>query len=186
MYRSTHIAPFVLATALIIGCSTAPDRRGLPAEPLPSSVTSVDHQVEGDRPQEMDASAAERTSLPSASVEPTAHPNAENAIYFDLASTELSRDALTKVLALSRQLSVDRRLHVTLVGHTDNLGSKEFCVALATKRNASVQAELIRLGVRAGQIHRRSRGCERTQQTPCWSDGCRRQQRRVDLLLDRR
>ena len=107
----------------------------------------------------------------------------ERAVYFPATSFDLSNESMNTLRKYAARLNGDRRLVVMLVGSSDDLGSKEMCVAIANKRVAAVEEELLNLGVRQQQIRKVARGCEAVSDLACTADNCRQQYRRVDLRI---
>ncbi|RKG71275.1 OmpA family protein [Corallococcus terminator] len=82
-------------------------------------------------------------------------------IYFTLDSSSLppeAGDELTRVAQALRQRSVAK---VTVSGHTCELGTTEYNIALGQRRAASVRAYLMRLGVEPERVSVVSYGEER-------------------------
>ncbi|MCY1046052.1 OmpA family protein [Corallococcus sp. bb12-1] len=82
-------------------------------------------------------------------------------IYFTLDSSSLppeAGDELTRIAQALRQRSIAK---VTVSGHTCELGTTEYNVALGQRRAASVRAYLMRLGVEPERISVVSYGEER-------------------------
>ncbi len=80
-------------------------------------------------------------------------------------------------------LKENRREVITLVGSTDDLGSREYCIAISSKRIDAVELELLKLGVYPGQIRKRPKGYEAANRTICNSEVCRHNRRRVEILF---
>jgi OmpA-OmpF porin, OOP family len=110
-------------------------------------------------------------------------PDPASTVYFEQRSAELSADARALIRTLSEQLAADGRRRVLLVGHSEELGSKGYCVALAAQRMGAVSRAMLQFGVRINQVQRRNRGCETAADRSCVSDVCREQSRRVDIRL---
>lgn len=151
------------------------------ATPLPPA--------EGDRSggAEPTAAAQEKSerAAPAARVETTAGESAgldrENSVFFALASTVVD-DAGREVLRRhAARLQSDPKLTVTLSGYTDDLGSREYNVALGQKRVDAVEQELRALRVPAKQIRKRTYGYEKARPQRCVNDTCRQSLRRVEL-----
>jgi peptidoglycan-associated lipoprotein len=105
----------------------------------------------------------------------------ENSVYFGLASTRID-DAGRQVLRRhAAKLQADPKLTVTLSGYTDDLGSREYNVALGQKRVDAVEQELRALHVPAKQIRKRTYGYEKARPQRCVSEACRQSLRRVEL-----
>lgn len=160
-----------LPAVLVVAACATPlpptegDRSG--AEPTTAA------QEKGERP----ASAAKAEAAPGES----AGLDRENSVFFALASTVVD-DAGREVLRRhAARLQSDPKLTVTLSGYTDDLGSREYNVALGQKRVDAVEQELRALRVPAKQIRKRTYGYEKARPQRCVSDTCRQSLRRVEL-----
>ena len=119
---------------------------------------------------------------PAPQSEPWLDPS--QAVFFDITSATLTAAAREKIRSFAKKLKNDRRLNVTLIGRTDDLGSKEICIAIAAKRTEVVEDELINQGVKPNQIRKHACGCETaTVRPPCSTESCRRLRRSVELQL---
>lgn len=122
---------------------------------------------------------------PLAIEQPVANPDLSRNVYFPLGSSEFGSDASSTIDRIAEQLKGNNQRRVRLFAYTDNLGSKAYCVALAAQRATATTAELVKRGVRVGQIRRRIIGCETTPGAPCVSDKCRRSRNRVEFRFDK-
>ncbi|HUW37077.1 MAG TPA: OmpA family protein [Rhodocyclaceae bacterium] len=103
-------------------------------------------------------------------------------VYFPLGSHALGSEAMAALKRHARRLNGNARLVVTLIGHTDDLGSREYNDALCLKRAKAVEQALLELGVSPRQIRIASRyGYEKSPAKPCRTEACRRALRRVEL-----
>jgi len=105
-----------------------------------------------------------------------------NNVYFPLGSYLLDREAEAAIKRHAEKLLGDPHLLVTLIGHTDDLGSKEYNDALCIRRANAVRQAFLDLGVASRQIRLSNRyGYEATPPKPCLTDACRKVLRRVEL-----
>lgn len=111
-------------------------------------------------------------------------PDPARTVFFAYGSTQVSSVSRATLQAIATMLRKDRSNAVTLVGSTDDLGSKEYCIAISSKRADVVEAELLKLGVYHSQIRKRPRGYEVASEYACGSDACRRNRRRVEIQFD--
>ena len=103
-------------------------------------------------------------------------------VYFSLGSHALGSEAMAALKRHARKLNGNTRLVVTLIGHTDDLGSREYNDALCLKRAKAVEQALLGLGVSPRQIHIAPRyGYEKSPAKPCRTEACRRALRKVEL-----
>lgn len=105
----------------------------------------------------------------------------ENSIFFASAATQLDAAGQAKLHRHAARLKDNPQLTVTLVGHTDNLGSTSYNLAIAEQRAATVARALQAMGVGRGQIRHYGLGDEKAGPA-CKTAGCRQKRRRVDLV----
>ncbi len=87
--------------------------------------------------------------------------NVGDRVFFDLNNSELSQEARG---TLDRQAAWLKRypsVRVTLEGHCDERGTREYNMALGARRANAARAYLVALGVDAGRIQTVSYGAER-------------------------
>ncbi len=82
-------------------------------------------------------------------------------IYFPLDSSLLPPEATEELSRIARALRQRSLAKVTVAGHTCELGTTEYNLALGQRRAASVRAYLVNLGVEPGRISVISYGEER-------------------------
>lgn len=158
---------FALAAALCAalaacGGNSAPEGA---ASPTATSRSTPPPRTNGERP-----------SLP---VE--AAPDAAGSVYFASAETTIDETGKTVLRQQAARLKDDPRLVVTLVGYTDNQGSRSYNLALADSRMEAVAEALRALGVARKQIRRQTASGGTIED--CNTAACRQQMRRVDLVF---
>lgn len=158
-----------MLTLVVAGCSSGGPVTG--DSPAASSAATPVTKV-ASAPQ---ASVAER-SEPAAPA-----PGDANTVFFRRGSAALDDAALTALRTHAERLRDDPRLVVTLVGHTDHLGSRSFNLAIAEQRTTAVKTKLRELGVPAKQVRQRNYGNEKAA-AGCRSEECRARMRRVDFV----
>ncbi|MCB1933383.1 OmpA family protein [Accumulibacter sp.] len=104
----------------------------------------------------------------------------ESNIYFSLGGVTVSRQEKIKLQQHAADLKANPEKSVTLIGFTDDLGSRSYNVAIAAQRVAAVRKLLRSYGVPGGQIRRYSVGNEKTPKA-CTTSDCRQKMRRVEL-----
>jgi peptidoglycan-associated lipoprotein len=85
---------------------------------------------------------------------------AARVVHFDYDSSDLSATDLATLNAHARYLSQNNGARVTVTGHTDERGTREYNMALGERRAQSVQAFLVTNGARNDQIEAVSYGKE--------------------------
>jgi outer membrane protein OmpA-like peptidoglycan-associated protein len=167
-------APYLCALALALllqACTTTGDSTAVRPQ-TSSGETALKAQ-----PQ------AHRTPLPPAITE-AAEPDFKGPqVVFSPGSAEVPRTAAPLLDDIAAKLKADPLVNVVLVGHTEDMGSSEFSVAVATRCTQAVGQALIKRGARSNQIRMLPRGHERTAAKRCTSATCRKQMRRVDIVL---
>jgi len=108
-------------------------------------------------------------------------PDPASNVFFSLGSAAITYEARATIQNIAGRLKENRRETVVLVGGTDGLGSREFCIAFSSKRADAVEAELLKFGVNASQIRKRPTGCENGSRQACHSEACRHKRRRVEI-----
>ena len=88
-------------------------------------------------------------------------PLAVRTIYFDYDSINIRADFADTVAAHAALLAANPGVAVTLEGHADERGSREYNLALGERRALAVRRQLVLLGAAAGQIKTVSYGEER-------------------------
>ena len=82
-------------------------------------------------------------------------------IYFDYDSSDVRADFESVVQAHASYLASHPQTTVTLEGHSDERGSREYNLALGERRALSLRRQLVLLGATAGQVKTVSYGEER-------------------------
>ena len=108
-------------------------------------------------------------------------PLYKKVIYFDYDSSEIRADNQATVQAHAAYLAAHPQTTVTLEGHTDERGSREYNLALGERRALAVRRQLVLLGATAGQIKTVSYGEERAAATG-HDESAYSQNRRAELV----
>ncbi len=103
-----------------------------------------------------------------------------NVVYFDFDSYVVKPEAQTLLEGHAKRLAVNRSAKVSLAGHTDDLGGREYNLALGQKRADAVKKALAILGVTDAQMESVSYGKEKAA-NPGTDDAARAQNRRVEI-----
>lgn len=88
-------------------------------------------------------------------------PLAVRVIYFDYDSSDIRADFESVVQAHAKFLASHPQTTVTLEGHSDERGSREYNLALGERRALTLRRQLVLLGATAGQVKTVSYGEER-------------------------
>ena len=108
-------------------------------------------------------------------------PLAVRVIYFDYDSANIRADFNDTVAAHAAYLAGNASAIVTLEGHGDERGSREYNLALGERRALAVRKQLVLLGASAGQIKTVSYGEERPA-VDGHDEAAYRMNRRVELV----
>jgi peptidoglycan-associated lipoprotein len=111
--------------------------------------------------------------------------NVGDIVYFTTDSTDLSPEAQQTLAGQARWLQQYAKYTITIEGHADGRGTREYNIALGARRAQSVREYLARNGVNPGRIRTISYGKERPvavcNDISCWS-----QNRRAQTVLNNR
>lgn len=111
--------------------------------------------------------------------------NVGKVVHFTTDSTELTNEARDILARQSRWLSRYAQYSITLEGHADERGTREYNIGLGARRAETVRRFLISRGVNPSRIRTISYGKERPvalcDNISCWS-----QNRRVVTILNTR
>ena len=87
--------------------------------------------------------------------------NVGDRVFFDFDSSELRGDARTTLEALSAWMNTYPAVALTVEGHCDERGTREYNLALGERRANAVRDYLVALGVNASRLNTISFGKER-------------------------
>ncbi|HRD78014.1 MAG TPA: peptidoglycan-associated lipoprotein Pal [Hyphomicrobiaceae bacterium] len=111
--------------------------------------------------------------------------NVGDIVYFTTDSTDLSPEAQQTLTGQARWLQQYAQYTITIEGHADERGTREYNIALGAKRAQIVRDFLVRAGVNPARIRTISYGKERPvavcNDISCWS-----QNRRAQTVLNAR
>ena len=99
-----------------------------------------------------------------APMDPFSDPNnllSQRVVYFDFDSSTIKDDAIALVKAHGEYLANNSNATVTLEGHADERGTREYNIALGERRADAVRRMLMSQGVASSQINVISYGEER-------------------------
>lgn len=108
-------------------------------------------------------------------------PLYQKVIYFDYDSSDIQPQFIDILRAHASYLSTNSGASVTLEGHTDERGTREYNLALGDHRADTVRRYLLAEGVSEGRVHTMSYGEERPA-NPGHTEAAWAQNRRVELV----
>lgn len=109
----------------------------------------------------------------------------EGSIYFSAASAALDDEGLRVLRRHIAKLEAFPHLNITLVAHTDELGSTGLEIARGQDRLNSVQRVFEDARIPQRRIRMLNLGSENSPAVDCGDDACRRTRRRIDVLFHR-
>jgi peptidoglycan-associated lipoprotein len=105
-------------------------------------------------------------------------------VYFGLDSHALDGDAQTKLDRQAEWLLTRPTVRIMVAGHADERGTREYNLALGSRRAAAAQGHLIRRGVPAARIETVSYGKEKPVDDRSNEDGWARNRNAQSILLN--
>ena len=155
---STPIAP-VVTPAPVVTTPTAAVATAKPVAPAVSAVTAV-------------------TVAPY--LDPQNPISRDRSVYFDFDQFTIKAEGTRTVEMHGKYLTASPSLKIRIEGNTDDLGGKEYNLALGQKRAEAVAKSLKLFGVTDGQMEAVSLGEEKPKATSA-DEGSRAQNRRADI-----
>jgi peptidoglycan-associated lipoprotein len=123
----------------------------------------------------------EDTSSKLSALDDPSSPLSVRIIYFDYDSSDIRSDYRPAIEAHAGYLAANPNVIITLEGHADERGSREYNLALGERRAQSVKRQIVLLGASAGQIRLVSYGEERPA-VEGHDDSSWQQNRRVEII----
>ena len=105
-----------------------------------------------------------------------------NNLYFDYDSDKILPTSYAEIERLSLFLKRNKQIHIEIIGHTDNQGSKSYNLDLSQRRAAALMNALIRKGIAADRLTSKGMGSEAPIATNDTEEG-RAQNRRVEIII---
>jgi peptidoglycan-associated lipoprotein len=145
----------VLGLSFLAGCSSTPSKQG---------AAGADVSQSGGTGGSGGASTSGAGGHGAWTGNPLDNPDSPlstRTIYFDFDSSEIKPEFVDVLRAHARYLASNPNVKVTLEGHTDERGSREYNLALGERRAAQVKQFMMAEGVSASQLNTISYGEER-------------------------
>lgn len=153
-----NVAFISVAALIVAACSKEPEPTATVTEPTETADTM------GGQPDAVAAPTLEEQELArwgGATQGGVATYAGADRIFFAYDSSELSADARATLAKQAEWLMHYTRVRVTVEGHCDERGTREYNLALGERRAAAVKNYLIALGVPASRMNTISYGKER-------------------------
>jgi peptidoglycan-associated lipoprotein len=175
--RFRQITAPLLGVLALAGCATQqpPPPQQPSAAELDALTPSVETAVEIPEPAPLE---------PAKPLSPLDDPNSplyRKVVYFDYDTAEIRPDATQLLRSHAGYIYRTPGASVTLEGHTDERGTREYNLALGDRRADAVQRFLVAEGVPSDRLRRLSYGEERPAD-PASSDRAWALNRRVELV----
>lgn len=174
------IALAALVALALAGCQTTPT----PAPVEDKSGTTPPAATTGTTGATTSGTSAGNVAGTATGVNPLRDPNnvlSKRSIFFEFDSFTVSDQFKPLVEAHARYLNANRSAKVTLQGHGDERGAREYNIALGQKRAEAVKRMMTLLGVQEVQIETVSFGEEKPKNLghdeAAWAEN-----RRVDIV----
>lgn len=163
--------------AFLLGCETIQEQEGEVA--VEDQGRPLEEEREADQAQAYAAVEEERAAI--SRLDDPDSPLSVRIIYFDYDSSEVRPEYRSTVEAHAAYLADNPNVNVTLEGHADERGSREYNLALGERRSQSIKRQMTLLGASNNQIRMVSYGEERPavegHDESAWS-----QNRRVEII----
>ena len=153
--------------ALVVSVGLTACASSVPLNEVPvvdRAATAVTPLAQGSVAPPASSSGADQRSVSPVQVAPTEAPQPDalaRVVYFDYDSFIVRSEFATMLEANARYLKADSKRRLSLEGHTDERGGREYNLALGQKRAEAVQRTLVLLGASEKQIEAVSFGKER-------------------------
>ena len=167
----------IALACLLTGCGKDQVKEDVPAEVTDLSADSVDSSEEAAKAYGTDSESSSTFS----ELDDPQSPLSVRIIYFEYDSSEIRSDYRSAIEAHSLYLQKNPNTTITLEGHADERGSREYNLALGEQRAKAVKQQMLLLGASSDQIRLVSYGEERPA-TDGHDDYSWQQNRRVEIL----
>ena len=169
---------FVIGLAfLLLGCSKDQVKEEEPVE-----VTDLNaNSTASDEDSAQTYGAEDDSGSTFSQLDDPQSPLSVRIIYFEYDSTQISSDYRSAIEAHSLYLQQNPNTYITLEGHADERGSREYNLALGESRAKAVKQQILLLGATSNQIRLVSYGEERPANDG-HDDMSWQQNRRVEIL----
>ena len=154
-FSSLILSSSALAVLALAGCASSvklDDAKPAPITSMPANGSSSGNSGAS-------SAVAPVVTTPSSSVDPVA--GLAKVIYFDYDSFVVKADNLPTIEGYAKVLNATKSRRLTIEGHTDDRGGREYNLALGQKRAEAAVKALTLLGVSGDQLEAVSFGKER-------------------------
>jgi peptidoglycan-associated lipoprotein len=167
-------------TGLLFGCSNSQVKEDQAVE-VEDLSTSASASAEGSEEGGAQAYGTEDGSTSMIALDDPQSPLSVRIIYFEYNSDEIRSEYRSTIEAHASYLSQNPNTTITLEGHADERGSREYNLALGESRALSIKQQLLILGASSSQVRLVSYGEERPA-VDGHDESAWQQNRRVEIL----
>ena len=177
----------LFAAALIAGCSSTPTQEEAPVEERAPGAGAATAPAGGATTAGVSTAgvsgAAGSATAGGATVPPkgVAGPLSQRLVLFDYDAFVVKDEYRPVVEAHAKFLQANRNAKVTLQGHTDERGTREYNIALGQRRADAVRKMMVLLGATEAQIETVSFGKEKPR-NPASHEAAWAENRRVEIV----
>ena len=169
------LASVLVAASFLAACTSTP----IAPEPTPAPVVTPTAPVAPAKPATPAISAVTPVTV-APYLDPQNPISRDRSVYFDFDQFTLKAEGTRTVELHGKYLSANPSLKIRIEGNTDELGGKEYNLALGQKRAEAVAKSLKVFGVTDGQMEAVSFGEEKPKATGA-DEASRAQNRRADI-----
>jgi peptidoglycan-associated lipoprotein len=161
--KTVAVLSALAAAALLAGCGTSVPLNEVPVESRPTAGTGTAGATGSGTGSGSAAGTTPQSRVATVDLSKTtavAAP-AERVVYFDFDSFVIRDESKPVIDGHAKALTANRAKRITIEGHTDERGGREYNLALGQKRAEAVAKTLTLLGVTDAQVEAVSFGEER-------------------------
>jgi peptidoglycan-associated lipoprotein len=181
MMLNKALVSSLLLALMLSACKSTPVAESTPVEDKSATQSSA---------PAADSSAADTSGVKEVAIDgnaskglsPLTDPNnilSKRNIYFDFDSDAIKAEFRPLIEAHAKYLLANGSAKVSLLGNTDERGTREYNLSLGQRRSVAVKKALNLLGVSDAQIETVSYGEEKA--TACADEACYKTNRRTDI-----
>ena len=161
MRLGKNIALLSAAALILAACSKNPEPAPTVTEPAPVVEDTNNGQPDAVSTPQLTAEELDAQKWGGASQNGVAIYAGADRVFFDYDSSELTDDARSSLAKQAEWLMHYTRVRVSVEGHCDERGTREYNLALGARRATAVKNYLVALGVPSSRLKTISYGKER-------------------------
>jgi len=142
--------PLLLAALMFVGCSTTEKKAEEGPAPVSETPDKMDHSMHGE--DAATSGADEAAGWTGHPLDDPASLTSTRMIHFDFDRSEIKPEYQAVVVAHGEYLARHSSQTVTIEGHCDERGTREYNIALGERRANAVKRLLMAQGATSGQI----------------------------------